>query len=73
MKKVKIVVDGMHCMGCVRRIENVLKPIKGLKNVSVSLEDKCISASIKDDLATKQVQTALQDCGFEIKSIDIEE
>nr|CAB3224695.1 copper-transporting ATPase 2 [Phallusia mammillata] len=39
-ESVVIIVDGMHCKSCVRKIEDNLKVIKGVSNIKVTLDDK---------------------------------
>ena len=35
--RVELIIDGIHCMACVSKIENTLKKIKGLRKINVHL------------------------------------
>ena len=45
MEKVKLKVEGIECMGCVKRIENVLSQIK---DVIANLENIDFQAKIEE-------------------------
>lgn len=38
MKNVILKINGMSCGHCVKRVENALKDLEGVKNANVSLE-----------------------------------
>ena len=37
MKKIRLIIQGMHCASCASNIERSLKKVSGVKEVSVSL------------------------------------
>ena len=64
-EKIKLGVDGMHCQHCRMRVENALKSVKGVKKVSVSLDDAQADIEIaagKTDPAT--LIKAVEEAGF---------
>ena len=63
MEKI-IKIEGMHCEGCKKRVENVLNNL-GLKNVIVSLEKK--EAKIESDtIDLDNVKKCIKDLGFKV-------
>jgi len=65
---VKLSVEGMHCDHCKKRVEDALKANKGVKKVSVSLEEACaeveVAAGKIDGAALAESVNAI---GFEAK------
>ena len=59
-----IKIEGMHCGGCVKRVENVLKGFKEIKKASVSLEDAQAVIELKKALEPKKLVEAINDLGF---------
>lgn len=66
MKKV-LKIEGMHCEGCVKRIENVLGKIKGVQNYKGSLEEKSIDLEIKNEKALEEIKQKIENLGFEVQ------
>ena len=54
MKKI-LKVEGIMCEGCVKRINNVLKNVKGLINYSISLENKEVFIEVKNEDITNEI------------------
>ena len=59
-----IKIEGMHCGGCVKRVENVLKGFKEIKKASVSLEDAQAVIELKKALEPEKLVEAINDLGF---------
>lgn len=70
MKKILIEIEGMHCEGCKNRVLSAVKPFKFV-DAKVDLNKKTLTASLKKDVDKSQVASAIEDCGFEVKNIDI--
>lgn len=65
MKKIKLNIDGMHCSGCSTRLERVLNALNGVKNASVSLEDKQAIIIFNEKIVNYNViEESIIDCGF---------
>ena len=67
MKKV-IEIEGMHCMGCVKRVENALHEFKD-STVSVSLEDGTATIDTPCALSDADLTEAIEDLGFDVIKI----
>ena len=67
-----IQIDGMKCMHCAKKVEDTLKAIKGVKEVSVDLENKSakVSANVKDlDAFKDAIKSNIKEAGFEVLNI----
>ena len=61
-----IIIEGMSCGHCSKRVEDALKSIDGVKSVSVSLEDKKAEIVLKKDISNEILKTAVEEIGFEV-------
>lgn len=63
MEKITLKIDGMHCEGCKKRIENSLNAKENIKSVKVDLENK--KATIEYENITKEeIEEYIDDIGF---------
>ena len=60
-------IEGMSCMHCVKKVENALKEVKGVKSVKVSLEDKKAVVTLKENVDFELLKKAVEDAGYEVK------
>lgn len=67
MKKV-IEIEGMHCMGCVKRVENALHEFDGAE-VSVDLAGGKATVECANDIADAALKEAVEDLGFDVNAI----
>ncbi len=67
MEKVKLKVEGIECMGCVKRIENVLSQIKGIQHYQVSLDEKTVQLETESQEVIKDVIAHLENIDFQAK------
>ena len=59
-------VDGMVCINCSQIIESNLKKMKGVKHISVSIEEKLAQISYDPDIiSVHEICSAIEDLGFE--------
>lgn len=66
MKEIKLNIKGMHCEGCSSRLEIILKNLDGVKDASVSLENKSAIITFDESVITENsIKGAILDCGFE--------
>jgi len=64
MKTVKLSVEGMHCEGCVSRVEKALSEVEGVRSVEVSLERE--EATVEaDDVSGAPLVRAVEEAGYE--------
>ena len=64
MANEKIHIQGMHCRSCEILIEEELKKVKGVKDVSVSHKDGIADISFEDTLNKFDVQSAVENAGY---------
>lgn len=64
--KTTIKIKGMHCEGCVKRIENVVSTIKGINEFKVNLEEQNVTLDVKKESILNEVKEKIEDLGFEI-------
>lgn len=65
-----IYIEGMQCEHCKARVEKVLKELRGVTKVDVSLENK--KAIIEADASAENsiIKEAIEDIGFEVTNIE---
>ena len=72
-KELKVNIEGMRCMNCVKHVTEALKNLDGTKKVNVSLDDKCATVSTKAsdlNLFKEELTKAIEELGFTVSSIE---
>jgi Cu+-exporting ATPase len=69
MKKI-IKIEGMSCEHCVKRVENALKEIDGIKEVQVILEENKAIIDFEGQIEDKTLIDAIDDAGYTVLSIN---
>lgn len=64
-----LVVEGMKCMHCAAHTEEALKKVKGVKKVTVSLEDKTAVVLSNDKVTNEELIQAVEEQGFKVTEI----
>ena len=64
-----ISIEGMRCNGCATRVANTLNALKEVKDVKVSLEDKCALVTLKKELSDEAITEAITNLGFIVTEI----
>lgn len=68
MSKLDLLIDGMTCAACVRRVETVLKKVPGVNDASVNLAARRASLEIDDQAMApeleKSIVAAVENAGF---------
>jgi len=67
-----IFIEGMSCGHCSKRVKEALKSVDGVKSVMVSLEEKKAEVLLKNDVTNEILKDAVQDIGFEVADIKID-
>ena len=67
-----ILIEGMSCGHCSKRVEEALKSVEGVKSVLVYLEDKKAEVVLKKDVNSQILKSAVEDIGFEVVDIVID-
>lgn len=63
----EIIVEGMHCMHCAKKVEDTLAKIKGVKKVSVELESGKVKILSKVEIDSDLVTKSIDSLGYTIK------
>lgn len=70
MKKLKLMIEGMHCASCASNIERSLKKIKGIKEASVSLMLKRGTIEAEDSVSEDEIKKAVSRAGYKVTRIE---
>ena len=62
-------IEGMSCMHCAKKVEDSLKALKGVKNVTVNLEEKKATVVMKQEIANETLKNVVEELGYEVKGI----
>ena len=68
MKK-EILISGMTCGHCVKRVENALFEIDGVHSVVVSLNEKKATIEADDKIENQLLKDAIDDVGYTVEAI----
>jgi copper ion binding protein len=64
-KEMTIPVEGMSCNSCVASVKRTLRPMEGVQQVAVSLEDRKATIAYDPEKVTpEQVRKAINDLGY---------
>lgn len=67
MKELLLNVEGMHCGGCEKRIQNAVSDIDGVENVEASFEAGTVKVTLNKVVDEKAIKETIEDIGFEVK------
>lgn len=60
-------IEGMMCKHCVMHVEEALKKVDGVKNVTVSLENKNAVVELEKDVDDSVFKEVIKKAGYEMK------
>ncbi|MGD9887350.1 MAG: heavy-metal-associated domain-containing protein [Bacilli bacterium] len=63
-----ILIEGMSCQHCVKRVEKALANIGGV-DAKVSLEQKLAKVNFKKDIKDQLIIDTINDLGYKVTSI----
>ena len=63
----ELIIEGMHCQHCAKKVEETLSKIKGVKKVLVDFETGKTKIVSKVELDNSVVKTAVENLGYSIK------
>lgn len=66
MKKIKLVIEEMHCASCSGNVEKSLKKVKGVKEVTVSLMTKKAFVEVEDSVDGEELKKAVSKVGYTV-------
>lgn len=59
-------VEGMSCIHCAKKVENALKELREVKSAKVSLENKKVDVTLKEELDDKILKDTIEDLGYKV-------
>ena len=62
-------IEGMVCMNCVKHVDKALREIQGIREVSVSLENKSAQVQLNQDVPDEVLKAAIEDAGYQVVGI----
>lgn len=63
-------IEGMSCKHCTAAVEKALSEVRGVINVSVSLEDKKASFTLGDEaVSDAKLKEAVEEAGYKVTGI----
>lgn len=68
-RKIVLPVRGMHCASCVSKVEDALKPIPGVREVSVDLPSRTVAITFVPSpgrLEVKNLRRAIEKAGYDV-------
>ena len=70
MKKIKLMIQGMHCASCASNIEKSLKKVSGVKEVNVTLMLRKAFVEAEDNVNNEEIKKAVSKVGYKVVSIE---
>lgn len=67
MNKITIKVTGMMCGGCEKRVENALKQIEGITEVTANHSSGEVTIKTEGEVNKEQIKEAIEDIGYEVQ------
>lgn len=66
MKEIEIKIKGMVCGGCEKRVENALKTIEGIKEVTADHTTGKVKIQAEGDIDKDTIKGKIEDIDFEL-------
>ena len=70
MKKIKIMIEGMHCASCANNIERSLKKVSGVKDANVNLMMRKGFVEAEDNVKDEELKKAVSRAGYKAVSVE---
>ena len=70
MKKLKLIIEGMHCASCASNIEKSLRKVNGVKEASISLMLKKGTVEAEDFVKEDELKKAVSKAGYKVVRIE---
>lgn len=67
--KVTLQIEGIKCEGCVERIYNIIKQMKGVRTFKLNQETNCLVLDITKEKVLIQIREQLEVLGFLTKVV----
>ena len=67
MEEIKLIVNGMVCGGCEKRVVNSLSTIDGVKEVIANHNEGTVVIKSDEKIDRNIIKEKIEDLGFEVK------
>ncbi|MGB9761620.1 MAG: heavy-metal-associated domain-containing protein [Caldimicrobium sp.] len=67
MERIEIIVEGMTCEHCVRRVEKAILSTGKAKNVQIDLTTGKVTFEKEEDLSLEEVKNNIEMFGYKVK------
>lgn len=67
MKEIILNVKGIECSGCENRIQNAVKSIEKVKNVTASHINGTVTVDVEEDANINEIKDTIENIGFEVE------
>ena len=64
-----ILIDGMTCEHCVKRVTNALQEIEGVETVEVDLEAGSAKVTLSAEVEDSVLEEAIEEAGYDIRDV----
>ncbi|WP_281245938.1 heavy-metal-associated domain-containing protein [Oceanisphaera psychrotolerans] len=71
-RRLQLPISGMSCASCVRRVEQALLKVPGVRQASVNLNSEKAELMLADDASLGAVTEAVQQAGYQTRSEQFE-
>ena len=65
-KRISLLLEGMRCASCARRIEETVKGVDGVKDAAVNFLTKRLT--VVGEVSSKSIQKVVEDLGYRVRS-----
>jgi copper chaperone CopZ len=65
-----LLIEGLHCNGCAKRVEGAFLKNKSVKDINVSFEEGKAILTLKKDMPNEEIKQIIDDLGFTLTSIE---
>ena len=69
MFPIKLTIEGMSCQHCVTRVQKALQNVPGVMSVKVDLKKGEAEVTVKDDVLSQDLISAVENAGYEARVI----
>lgn len=69
MKKVRLMIEGMHCAGCTARVEQRLGEL-GCREIGINLSSGAAMMLVPDEVSPRELCGAIEELGFKARTQD---
>lgn len=65
----QIAIEGMSCGHCVKHVEEALREINGVADVTVDLKGKNAVVTLNSEVADADLKNAVEEAGYDVTSV----